>query len=83
MPESVIITLIWNGQEADFELPAKIPLRGFAEPLLRAMRRCFPGMPPQNVHLRLEGEDGVLDETATLEDHGIFEGAILEAVLTA
>lgn len=82
MPESVIVTLTWNGQEADFELPAKVPLRGFSEPLRQAMRRCFSGVPPQ-ARLRLEVEGRALDDAATLEDYGIFDGSILKAVLTA
>lgn len=80
MPDTVVVTLIWKGQEADFELPAKVPLRGFTEPLWRAMGICFAGIPRHGGALRLKSEDGYLDENATLEDYGIFDGAVLQAV---
>lgn len=83
MPETVIVTLLWHGQEADFELPARVPLRSFAQPLWQAMRACFVGDPPPGGQLRLKNADGVLNEDETLEAYGIFDGAILEAELTA
>lgn len=57
MPETVIVTLLWNGQEADMELPARVPLKGFAEPLKQALCLCFPGFSPGG-------------ETAAAEDQG-------------
>ena len=82
MPETIVATLLWNGQEADFELPAKVPLKGFAAPLGRALKLAFPGIFLQGMHIRLKKEYGFLAEDATLEDYGIFDGAVLQVELT-
>lgn len=82
MPETVFVTLLWNGQEADMELPARVPLKGFAEPLKQALCLCFPGFSPGGRQLRLKTRDGFLSGDGTLEDYSVFDGEILELELT-
>ena len=82
MPETVIITLLWNGQEADMELPAKVPLKGFIEPLKQTLSVCFSGIMPTGKRLRLKTRENFLSDNDTLENYSIFDGEILELELT-
>ena len=82
MPENVIVTLRFQGREADFELPAQIPLSAIAEPLKAAARLHFPGIMFQGKSILLRSAQGYLSPDRTLADYGIFDGALLELVLT-
>jgi len=81
MPESVIITLTCEGQQADFELPAKVPLKRVEEPLMQAMRLGFPRLSMRG-KLSISGPDGLLSPEHTLEEYGIFDGAILSCTFS-
>lgn len=81
MPNRVIITLVWQGREADFELPAKTPLKELEPALTSALRLHFPRSTLQGKRLRLRGTEGVLSPDRTLEDYSIFDGAVLRLEL--
>lgn len=81
MPDTVVVTIQWDGAWADFELPAGKPLKGWEEPLKAAIRDNFRG-------IRLAGADVVLSwngislpKDTVLGECGIFDGAVLELKL--
>lgn len=81
MPDTVIITLIWQNQEGDFEVPSKVPIKLLDEPLKKAMRLRFPGIPVSGKQIVLRSGQGRLSPDRTLEEYGIFDGARLSAGL--
>lgn len=81
MPDRVIITLVWQGREADFELPAKTPLKEMEAALITALRLHFPSVRVQGKKPYLRGAEGILSPDRTLGDYSIFDGAMLQLEL--
>lgn len=78
MPETVIVTVRWNGQEADFELPSGLPVQAWQEAFCAGARMVFPGffLEPGNVHFFYNQVP--LEPGYTLAECGIYDGSILE-----
>lgn len=81
MPDTVIITIIWNKKEADFELPAKQPVYSWIESLQEALKSVFYDIRTQGKALRLLWKGTAIPGEATLEECGIYDGEVLETQL--
>lgn len=81
MPETVLITIDYNGQNADFELPAKLPIKMWINSLHAAMKMSFRGihLDGKSIFLSVSGKKLPLD--ATFEEYGIFDGRKLQLLL--
>lgn len=77
MVENVIITLVCGEREFDMELPAKIEMSRLKALLSEAMRR-------KGLYLTekfdLDGGSGLLKETDTLYEAGVWDGSFLKIV---
>ena len=77
MPEYVIVTIRSGTEEADFELPAKLPFRQWADALIHALRQSFYGLRLEGKKIRLYWQDIAIPEEATLEQCGVYDGSVL------
>lgn len=82
MPERVIVTLSCKGQQADFELSARVPLKRMEEPLRQALRASFPQLSLRGYGIALRTPEGLLSPEYTLEEYGVFDGSILQVELS-
>ena len=78
MPDTVIVTIRWNGEEADFELPLKQSESSFADSLKEAVKNSFYSARPEGKELVLLWNGTAIPAEASLEECGIFDGEILE-----
>ena len=78
MPDTVIVTIRWNGEEVDFELPAKLPLKTWMPSLALALKNSFHGIRLDEEKTRLFSNGVVLVPDATLEEYGIYDGEYLD-----
>lgn len=83
MPEYVIVTIRSNTEEADFELPAKLPFGQWIDSLSYALRQNFYGLRLEGKQIRLYWRDVAIPLEATLEQCGVYDGSILMLVLEA
>ena len=77
MPDTVIITARYGTEEADFELPAKLPLLQWKDALTTVLRQSFYGIRLEGKMLSLYWQDIRIPEEATLEQCGIYDGSII------
>lgn len=82
MPDTVMITLVWQNQEGDFALPAKLPIKMLSESLKKTLYIHFPRIPLSGKQVVLRSAQGCLSPDRTLEEYGIFDGARLIVELT-
>lgn len=78
MPEMVIVTVCWNGQEEDFEIPSMVPVQIWLPMFAAAAKLKFQGIMLQNRELQLYSEGRRLVSECTLEQCGLYDGSILE-----
>lgn len=78
MPEMVIVTVRWNGQEEDFEIPSMVPVKIWLPMFAAAAKLKFQGILIQNREIQLYSESRRLIPECTLEQCGIYDGSILE-----
>lgn len=78
MPEMVIVTVCWNGQEVDFEIPSMIPVGKWLPMFVSTAKLKFQGIQFQNREVQLYKEGKRLVPECTLEQCGIYDGSILE-----
>ena len=81
MPDTVILTLIWGKEEADFELPAKQPVNMWMESLRMALKSVFSGIRLEEKQILLLWKGMAIPKDATFEACGIYDGEILEVQL--
>lgn len=77
MPEYVMVTIRSGTDEADFELPAKIPFKQWKESLLHALRQTVHGLRVEGRQVSLYWQDVAIPPEATLEQCGVYDGSIL------
>lgn len=77
MPEYVIVTIRTGTEEADFELPGKIPFRQWRDALVHALRQSFYGLRLEGKTVGLHWQGRCIPEDATLEQCGVYDGSIL------
>lgn len=78
MPEMVIVTVCWNGQESDFEIPSMIPVEKWMPMFVATAKLKFQGIQFQNREVQLYKEGKRLGPECTLGQCGIYDGSILE-----
>lgn len=78
MPEMVIVTVRWNGQDGDFEIPSMVPVQNWLPMFASAAKLEFRGITLQNREILLYSEGKRLVPECTLEQCGIYDGSILE-----
>ena len=83
MPNTVIVTIRGGADEADFELPAKIPLAQWSDSLEQSLRQSFYGLRLEGKRVCLCWQERVIPKEATLEQCGIYDGSILMLRLEA
>jgi len=81
MVETIILTIQYNDQAADFELPASVKIKDWITPLQSALRNSFYGIRLQNKKIQLYYENQLLREDESLLNYGIYDGSILVMVL--
>lgn len=77
MPDTVIVTIRSGGDEADFELPAKIPFGQWQDALAQTLRQSFYGIRLEGKTVSLLWQNRSVPEEATLEQCGIYDGSVL------
>lgn len=77
MPETVIITIRYGSEEADFELPSRVPFGQWKEALLHALRRSFYGIRLEGKSIVLRWQGIPIPNEASMEHCGIYDGSIL------
>lgn len=77
MVENVIVTLVFEEQEFDMELPAGIEVSRLKPLLCEAMRRKGLYLTEE---FELEGGGGLLKKTDTLYGAGVWDGSFLKIV---
>lgn len=83
MPDTVIVTVCSGTDQADFELPAKIPLAQWTDTLEQALRQSFYGLRLEGKRVYLCWQERIIPKEATLEQCGIYDGSILMLRLEA
>ena len=71
MPDSIIVTIIYNQSSKDFSLPFDLPIKNWIEDLQTAL------MSPS---LQLFYHDQLLDLQYSLKQYSIWDGAVLTAL---
>ena len=77
MPDTVIVTARYGIEEADFELPAKLPLLQWRDAFTAALRQGFYGIRLEGKILSLYWQDRLIPGEATLEQCGIYDGSVI------
>lgn len=77
MPDTVIVTIRSGADEADFELPAKIPLAQWTDSLTQSLRQGFYGLRLEGRQVCLYWQERAIPQEATLEQCGIYDGSVL------
>ena len=77
MPDTVIVTIRYGADEADFELPAKVPFGQWKELLGQTLRMNFHGLRLDGKTVQLQWQNQKIPAEATLEQCGIYDGGIL------
>ena len=77
MPDTVIVTLRYGAEEADFELPAKLPLLQWTDSLAAALRQSFYGIRLEGKNIALQWQNRSVPAEASLEQCGVYDGSIL------
>lgn len=81
MPEMILVTIRWNGDERDFEIPSDRPFSQWEESLRSALRQGFPGILLSDRQIRLYCKDICIQENETLKQWGIWDGSRLQLVV--
>lgn len=81
MPETVIVTVKYQGQEHDFELPAQITVENWTDSFLMTARSVFDGFLIQGRSAKFLSGGVRIQEKYTLEQCGIYDGSIIEVQL--
>lgn len=81
MIETVILTIEYDNQAADFELPASVKIKDWIVPLKSALRNSFYGIRLENKEIGLYYKNQPLGEDESLLDYGIYDGSILTLTL--
>lgn len=81
MIETVIVTVEYDNQSADFELPAGVKIKDWILPLKSALRNSFYGIRLENKTIELYYKNQPLGEDESLLDYGIYDGSILVLAL--
>lgn len=81
MPETVIVTIKYHGQEHDFELPSKITVENWTESFLMTARSVFDGFLIQGRTARFMSGGVRIRDSYTLCQCGIYDGSIIEVQL--
>ena len=77
MPDTVIVTIRSGADEADFELPAKIPFAQWADSFAQALRQSLRGLRLEGKRVCLYWQERSIPAEATLEQCGVYDGSIL------
>jgi len=78
IPEMVIVTVRWNGQEEDFEIPSMVSVQNWLPMFKTAAKLKFQGITLQNREIQLYSAGRKLVPECTMEQCGIYDGSILE-----
>ena len=81
MIETVIVTVEYDNQSADFELPSSVKIKDWILPLKSALRNSFYGIRLENKTIELYYKNKPLADEDTLFDCGIYDGSILVLAL--
>lgn len=81
MPETVIVTVKYQGQEYDFELPSQVTVENWSESLLMTARAVFDGFLIQGRKAQFTSGGVRIQEDCTLEQCGIYDGSRIEVQL--
>ena len=81
MIETVILTIEYDAQTADFELPASVKIRDWIIPLKSALRNSFYGIRLENKTIGLYYQNKLLKDDESLLDYGIYDGSVLVLTL--
>lgn len=77
MPDTVIVTIRYGAEEADFELPAKLPLGQWQDTLGPTLRLHFHNLRLEGRGIALKWQNRTIPAEATMENCGIYDGSIL------
>lgn len=77
MPDTVIVTIRLGVDEADFELPTKIPFGQWQEALGQTLRMNFHGLRLEGRRIWLQWQNRKIPVEATLEQCGVYDGSVL------
>lgn len=77
MPDTVVLTIRYGAEEADFELPAKIPFGQWRDALGQTLRQHFRDLRLEGKNLGLAWQSRLIPSEATLEQCGIYDGSVL------
>ena len=78
MPDMVIVTIEYNGEGHDFELPTKLPYSFWEQSLADLIQFCYETPPSFGRKHLLRWKDIVLGRNDTLEQYGIYDGSKLQ-----
>lgn len=78
MGKRLIITLVYEGEEYDFEMPSQTPVRDLEEKLESLLPNVFKGLFLEDKVFYLATQSGYLSPDFSLEDQGIYDGARLQ-----
>lgn len=78
MPDTVIITIRYGEEEADFELPSGVAFGQWRESLIHALRRSFYGIRLEDRSIVLRWQGIPIPDSATPAQCGIYDGSILQ-----
>ena len=81
MPETVLVSIECGGRQADFELPARVPLKHVERALLEAVRSTLMIFPEPDTQPELRFRGIAISKEWTLEQCGVFDGSILQLIL--
>lgn len=81
MIETIILTITYESQSADFELPASVKIKDWVVPLKSALRNSFYGIRLENKTIELYYKNKSLSKEDTLFDCGIYDGSMLVLAL--
>jgi len=77
MPDTVVVTINWNKESADFELPVKAPFEKWVDALKEAVKHSFYGIRVEDKEISLLFHGKAIPKDATLAECSIFDGEIL------
>ena len=81
MVETIVLTITYESQSADFELPAHVKIKDWINPLKSALRNSFYGIRLENKTIGLYYNNQLLTGEESLFDCGIYDGSVLVLAL--
>ena len=80
MNSRITVTLVLNGEEHDFSLPADTQIKDYEGKLTALLPEVFRGLSPDAGILYLKNQDGFFSTDRALRDYGVMDGARVEVV---